>query len=149
MKKCVWRASPRDNCEYGEITTSSNFVKLDVEEKVKRELVTEKGANQGKYRDRTIRKEELHIMYPNYDVNTDIIRAGDKDKYWLVVNHTSKQAKAVEKSRFEEFYSQGNNGVDTKVKGDSGLLPKGSGPNPEESERQKKKNKEHHKRHKK
>ena len=140
FKKCVWKAEPTDNVEYGELQTGSKFVSVKTETKIVREPIYA-GTDKGKYINKKYNRDFLDIRYPNYDVNTDRKLAEDRNLYYLVVNHTQKTAKAVEKKRFKEFYSEGT-GQHKKVKGDGGLMPdQGRESNPEAHARQVAKNK--------
>ena len=156
FKKCTWKASPSDDCEYSPLNTSSKFVTLETKKRTVRELApkkkpkgTEPGylAEKG-YRDIDHVKELLHVKYPDYDVNTDTILAREREQYWLVVNHTTKSAKAVLKSIFPKFYSEGQS-FQKKVKGDSGVDPHTGKQHKERIKKHKAKQKDIEKRHKK
>ena len=148
MKKCVWRAHPDKNIEYGEISVESKFVHLRVEKKKIKTLVT-KGPDRGTYKEEDHVKEFLQIRYPNMDINYIEILLKNKDQYWLVVNQTDKRANPVLKSQFEKFYSVGDNGVHTQIIGESETLPDSGKLNKGEDDKQRAKNKAHHKKHKK
>ena len=122
FKKCIWKNGPNDNVEYEELKTGNKFVTLKTIKKVKREIVQAKGPDYGKYQDVTLKKDLLVVQYPHEDITSLEVKANEKDKYYLVVNHTAKWARPILKSLFHHTYTKGSN-HHTKVQGDSGMLP--------------------------
>ena len=141
FKKCTWKAEPTHDVEYDDLKTGNRFVTLETKEKTVREIVQEKGPSYGRYKNTVYKKDFLNVEYPGKDVNEITVLAKEKEKYFLVVNHTLGRANPVLKEKFEEFYTPSSSAKPGK--GDKGILPgKPRGPNPHQNKKQKAKNKE-------
>ena len=118
FRKCQLRSRPSDDCEYSDLKFGSKFVKVKEIHKKGRKLVIDKDKFRN-YRDVDLVRSELIISYPGVHGFTDVKPESDKEKYYLVVNHTEKSAFAVLRKDFDKFYSVSK--VHKKAKGDSGL----------------------------
>ena len=143
-KKCQWKSALGNDVEYSDLKTGSKFVSLRKEGGMVKELVSKPGDLQAKFQMKDRSREILDISYPGYDVNVNSKPAAEKDKYYLVVDHTRKTAAPVEKVHFHEFYADVKGGG--KPKGDKNVSQSDHSSNPDEDKKQKGKNKELEKR---
>lgn len=139
-RKATWRGHESDDIEVAECHAHNKFVTIKTKTRVERILVKKEGMRDGIWRDQEFKKDFLVIKYPARDVNKITINALEKDKYYLVVNHTQGTANPIHKEKFDEFYFFSS--YVQPVTGDSKVSDSSQAVNAENELKLRKKNKE-------